>query len=319
MKSRQRLSLDEKGQECFRIFSKVGNRRIPDHPRALLVVLVLLFWGWAADCAAMGPIKSIGDHFSGEILKYSVGFWLIDPLGGGTADFRDLGHGIYMVFHEGKAEGIAGWLTRNRRETYRSTMRTINDGKRLIPMRFEEQSLVGEWFQKKTTIYDFENHRAIIELQKKGEPSIREELDIPLGVICDDPITAFYNFRFGVYGKVEPGKEFMVRTLPRRNEEFIRLNVALREEAETRRAGEKEKEGKDFLIQILVNREMWGRKKGEMEIWFNRDLLPIAGVVKDIPIFGDLKGRLTFHGFSFTPVGGNSLNQANGNARTQEK
>ena len=284
-----------------------------------LTVLIFLFWGWAADCAAMGPVESIGDHFSGEILKYSVGFWFIDPVGGGAADFRDLGHGRYMVFHEGKAEGVVGWLTRNRREIYRSTMRTINNGKRLIPMRFEEHSVVGEWFRKKTTIYDFESHKVIIELEKEGEPFIREELEVPLGVIYDDPVTAFYNFRFGVYGKVEPGKEFILRTLPRKDEETIRLNVAFKEETETRRAGEKEKDGKDLLIRILVNREMWGRKKGEMEIWFNRDLLPIAGVIKDMPLFGDIKGRLTFHGFSSNPVGANSPNQAGGDTGERGK
>jgi hypothetical protein len=47
---------------------------------------------------------------------------------------------------------------------------------------------------------------------------------------------------------------------------------------------------------------MWGRKKGELEIWFNRDLIPISGVVKDIPLFGNIRGRQTWHGFSTVPL-----------------
>jgi hypothetical protein len=39
-----------------------------------------------------------------------------------------------------------------------------------------------------------------------------------------------------------------------------------------------------------------------LEIWFNRDLLPISGVVKDIPLFGDIRGRRTGHGFSPVPL-----------------
>lgn len=54
-----------------------------------LVLFLLL--GGPGDCAGMGPEDSIGDFFTGEVLRYEVGFWLIDPVGGGVADFRSLG------------------------------------------------------------------------------------------------------------------------------------------------------------------------------------------------------------------------------------
>jgi hypothetical protein len=250
----------------------------------------------------MKPEDSIGDFFTGEVLKYEVGFWLIDPVGGGVADFRNLDHGRYMVYHVGKAEGVVAWLTSYRREIYRSTMGTINNGKRLIPLRFEEYSVSGERYRKKTTVYDYQAHKVRIELEKVGEPKSREEIEIPLGALYDDPVTAFYNLRFGVYGKVEPGMEFILRTLPSKRPEIIRIKVASREETESRRAAEKIKTGKDLLIQILIDREMWGRKKGELELWFNRDMIPISGVVKDVPFFGNVRGRLAGHGYSPVPL-----------------
>jgi len=259
-----------------------------------MAVFLLLAWPW--DCAAVQSEGSIGDRFTGEALRYEVGFWLIDPVGGGVADFRNLGHGRYRVYHVGKAEGFVGWLTNYRREVYRSTMTTINGGKRLIPLKFEEYSVIGEWYRNKTTIYDYPGRRVIIEMEKEGKPMKREEMEIPVGVLYDDPVTAFYNLRFGVYGKVEPGKEFILRTLPRKGHEIIRIQVATKEQAERARAEEKVKAQKDLLIRILLDREMWGRKKGELEIWFNRDLVPISGVVKDIPWFGDIRGWKTFHG-----------------------
>jgi hypothetical protein len=265
-----------------------------------MVVFLLLAWRW--DCAAVQSEGSIGDRFTGEALRYEVGFWLIDPVGGGVADFQNLGHGRYRVYHVGKAEGFVGWLTNYRREIYRSTMTTINDGKRLIPLKFEEYSVIGEWYRNKTTTYDYPGRRVIIEMEKEGKPMKREEMEIPMGVLYDDPVTAFYNLRFGVYGKVEPGKEFVLRTIPSKGHEIIRIQVATKEEAERARAAEKVKTGKDLLIRILLDREMWGRKKGELEIWFNRDLLPISGVVKDIPWFGDVSGRKTWHGFSPVPL-----------------
>lgn len=265
-----------------------------------MVIFLLLEWPWV--CAGMKREDSIGDFFAGEVLRYEVGFWLIDPLGGGVADFRNLGNGRYMVYHVGKAEGFVGWLTGHRREIYRSTMRTINNGKRLIPLKFEENSVIGEWYRKKTTTYNYQARKVIIEGEKEGKPMNREEMDIPVGVLYDDPVTAFYNLRFGVYGKVEPGKEFILRTLPSKGHEIIRIQVATKEEAEKARASEKVGTGKDLLIRILLDREMWGRKKGELEIWFSRDLIPTSGVVKDIPWFGHVRGRQTFHGYTPVPL-----------------
>jgi len=265
-----------------------------------MIVFLLLGPPWV--CAGGQPEGSIGDRFTGEVLKYEVGFWLIDPVGAGVADFRNLGSGKYRVYHVGKAEGLVGWLTSHRREIYRSTMTTINNGKRLIPLKFEEYSVIGEWYRKKTTTYDYPGRKVIIEGEKEGKPMKREEMEIPVGVLYDDPVTAFYNLRFGVYGKVEPGKEFILRTIPSKGHEIIRIQVATREEAERALAAEKVKSEKDLLLRILLDREMWGRKKGELEIWFNRELMPISGVVKDIPLFGNVRGRQTWHGFSPVPL-----------------
>ena len=243
----------------------------------------------------------IGQKFSGEIIKYEVGFWIFFPVGGGVADFRNLGHGKYMVTHEGQAQGFVGWLTSYRREVYRSTMGTINSGQRLFPLRFEEHSIIGEWFRKKTTVYDYAARKVFMEVEKEGEIS-REEIEIPLGALYDDPVTAFYNFRSGVYGKVEPGREFLVQTLPDKGKkEEIRLIVASQEETAIMRAKEIDKAGKDLFVRILLEREMWGKKRGEMEIWFSKDLVPISGVVKDIRFFGDIKGKLTHRGIQDSP------------------
>jgi hypothetical protein len=243
----------------------------------------------------------IGQRFSGEIIKYEVGFWIFFPVGGGAADFRNMGHGKYMVTHEGQAQGFVGWLTSYRREVYRSTMGTINNGQRLIPLRFEEHSIIGEWFRKKTTVYDYAARKVFMEVEKEGEKS-REEIEIPLGAVYDDPVTAFYNFRSGAYGKVEPGREYLVQTLPDKGKkEEIRLIVASREETESMRAKETDKAGKDLFVRILLEREMWGKKRGELEIWFSKDLVPISGVVKDIRFFGDIRGKLTYRGIQNPP------------------
>ena len=67
------------------------------------------------------------------------------------------------------------------------------------------------------------------------------------------------------------------------------------------RAKEPDKAGKDLFVRILLDREMWGKKRGELEIWFSKDLVPISGVVKDIRFFGDIRGKLTYRGIQNSP------------------
>ncbi len=264
------------------------------------LLTVLLFLG-VGNSAGAGSEEPIGEHFQGEVLKYDIGFWIFNRVGEGVATFRSLGGGKYAAFHEGRTLGFIGWISRNRRDVYRSTMGTINNGKRLIPLRFEEDVIIGEKVRKRVTQYDYAARKVTIETQKEGKAT-REEVEIPFGMLYDDPMTAFYNFRFGVYGKVEPGKEFIIRTVPREeSRETIRLTVVSKEEGERRRAAEVEKEGKDLLIKVHLDKELVGSVHGEVEVWFRNDIVPMTVVAKELFFYGDIKGQLTYQGFSNSP------------------
>jgi hypothetical protein len=266
--------------------------------KSLLMVMIFLGTGSSAGAGSGDPI---GERFQGEVLKYDIGFWIFDRLGEGVATFRSLGDGKYAAFHEGRTLGFIRWISRNRRDVYRSTMGTINNGRRLIPFRFEEDVIIGQKVRKRITVYDYAAKKVTIETQQEGK-IIREEVEIPFGMIYDDPMTAFYNFRFGVYGKVEPGKEFIIRTVPREeSRKTIRLTVASKEEEERRRAAEVEKEGKDLLIKVHLDKELVGSLHGEVEVWFRKDIIPMTGVAKDVFFYGDIKGQLTYQGFSNSP------------------
>ncbi|MGB9700364.1 MAG: DUF3108 domain-containing protein [Thermodesulfobacteriota bacterium] len=239
----------------------------------------------------------IGEVFRGEVLKYEIGFWFLFPVAQGIASFQEAGLGKYKVWHEGRTFGFVGWLTGHRQEIYKSFMTTTNEGRRLIPLRFEEEIISWGRVRTKKTIYDY-NQRKITIFRETLENKSVQEKEIPAGFLYDDPVTAFYNFRHGVYGRVEQGKEFILRTIPEKGEEVILIRVATAEETEARRAEEKSKEKKDFLVHIILNREMWGKKKVEIEIWFDKRLTPISGMVKDLPFLGNIYGKCTYRGFS---------------------
>ena len=260
------------------------------------LLLFLLFFR-VNPSVAETPVRPIGEYFQGEVMKYDIDFWIFSRVAEGVVTFRSLGGGRYEAFHEAKTLGLAGLVTRYRRDTYRSVMGTINNGRRLIPLRFEEDVVIGSTIRKRTTVFDYAARKVTIDTQKEDGNS-REEVEIPYGTLYEDPMTAFYNFRFGVYGKVEPGKIFTIRTVPRKESpQPIILAVAPKKEEEQRRSEENEKEGKDLFIKVRLDKEFVGSLSGEVEVWFSRDIIPMTGVAKDVLLYGDIQGRLTYRGF----------------------
>jgi hypothetical protein len=264
------------------------------------LLLFLLFFR-VNPSAAETPVRPIGEYYQGEVLKYDVDFWIFNRVAEGIATFRSLGNGRYEAFHEGKTLGLVGLVTRYRRDVYRSVMGTINNGSRLIPLRFEEDVVIGSTIRKRTTVFDFAARRVTIDTQKEDGNS-REEVEIPFGTLYDDPMTAFYNFRFGVYGRVEPGKIFTIPTVPRKEgPKPIRLTVASKKEEDQRRSEENGKEGKDLFVKVHLDKEFVGSVHGEVEVWFTKDIVPMTGVAKDVFFYGDIRGRLTYRGSQGSP------------------
>jgi hypothetical protein len=64
------------------------------------------------------------------------------------------------------------------------------------------------------------------------------------------------------------------------------------EEAAKLRPDKPVRADKDFLIKFQVDRKDLSSGTGEVELWVNPDITPIAGKIKDVALFGDLWGNL---------------------------
>ena len=266
--------------------------RITNPFMKIILVLLLLLWGDAGESSPQGRGSRIGERFVGEEVRYEVGFWVFPAVGGGLARFYGLDNGNYLLVNEGRAQGLAGWLSRHRREVHRAWMGNVEQGGRLIPLRLEEESISGDRVRKKTTTYDYSARKIFMETLKDGEIR-REIVEIPCGVFYDNPVSAYYNFRCGVYGKVEPGREYLIPTVPRKEKGFFRVTVAPEEEASLRRESDAEKKGKDLLVRIHLEQEFLGSPQGEIEVWFDKELTPVTGMIRKVRFIGDIKGRIT--------------------------
>lgn len=120
----------------------------------------------------------------------------------------------------------------------------------------------------------------------------RTEEEIPPGETYDDFLTASYNFRYGVYGEIEIGKNYSVVTYPQKGRSTYEVIVVGKEEEEGKRCLDTSSEGKEFFVKLLLGPEITHSKEGLIEGWLSKELYPLEGIIKDVFLFGDVKGML---------------------------
>ncbi|MGZ3493191.1 MAG: DUF3108 domain-containing protein [Thermodesulfobacteriota bacterium] len=236
---------------------------------------------------------SIGDFFKGEELSYEIGFWLFKKVAQGKISFKEMERkGRYLAVLRGETLGVLGWVARCRVDTYRSIMEEVDGGRCLRSISFEEDVKIGGKSRKRTHFFDYKNRKWVKVRQRKDGTKSREEADIPPGMVYDDFVTASYNFRYGVYGEIERGKKYTVPTFPKKGPSSYEVRVATKEEEEKKRKSEKIKDDKEYFVRLFLDPEITRSKEGTIEGWLSKELYPIEGSIKDVVLFGDVKGTL---------------------------
>jgi hypothetical protein len=237
--------------------------------------------------------RSIGEFYKGEELVCEIGLWLFKRVALGTLSFKEMEKkGHYMSTLQAETLGVLGWVARYRVDTYRSIMVEMDGGKRLRALSFEEDVKIGNKLRRKSHLFDYQKRKWIQVRRRKDGTMERTEEEIPPGMVYDDFLTASYNFRYGVYGEIERGRTYTVATFPRKGSTSYEVRVAAKEEEEKRRKLEKSKDGKDYYLKLFLDPEITHSKEGLIEGWLSKELYPTEGTIKDVILFGDVKGTL---------------------------
>jgi hypothetical protein len=237
--------------------------------------------------------STIAEFFKGEELVYEIGVWLFKRAALGRLSFKEMDkRGCYMATLQAETLGILGWLSRYRVDTYRSTIEEIDGGRRLRSLSFEEDVKIGSKLRRKIHLFDYQKRKWIQLRRRKDGVMERTEEEIPPGKVYDDFITASYNFRYGVYGEIERGRKYTVATFPRKGSSSYEVRVAGKEEEEKRKKSERFTDGKDFYVKLFLDPEITHSKEGLIEGWLSKELYPMEGTIKDVVLFGDVKGTL---------------------------
>ncbi|MEK6790714.1 MAG: DUF3108 domain-containing protein [Deltaproteobacteria bacterium] len=240
---------------------------------------------WAAQ-----PPRTIADAFLDEELTYAIGFWVFDDVAIGKVTFKRADDGDYVATLEAYTTGVVDWVLRNRRDTYRVHMRMSADGKRFISKTFEKSIEMGGKTRRGLTVFDYEKRLMTWRSWGGGKDERSGVEKLPPNIHIDDPITAFYNFRYGVYGPPVEGREYTIYSFPKGDETpHIYLRVATRPELEARRGVNL---SADYLAFARIDKDLFGSQSGDVEVLFTSEMLPNEAVARDILFFGDVRGRL---------------------------
>lgn len=262
-------------------------------PFFLLVSFIYILPSGSATSVSADIVKkqtTIGEYFDGEEFTYDIGFWWFKKAATGKIGIHRLSKGNYKITLQAETMGFIGFITKYRKDIYTTYAEEWEEGRRLRTTKVEKIVHIGNKVREGYTIVDY--NKRTYRWKSWGNEQEGKEIEEPLPVsgYYDDPLTGFYNFRFGVYGPIEEGKEFHVPTFPRKGISTIYVKIATNKEKAARINPDPAEV--DYLADILIDKELFGSQTGKLEVRFTKGLIPIQATAKDLILFGDVRGTL---------------------------
>ncbi len=239
-----------------------------------------------------GTPPSIGAAFAGEEFRYSLSFWVFNNVAEGRISLKRDGTD-YLITMQAETTGIARWL-RHRKDKYVARISEVEAGKRFRPISFEKEVTIGDKHRRTHTVIDYDKNIMRWQKWKNGKLRKTDQLSIPEGLIYDDPLTAFFNFRYGVYGEIGKGKDFLIKTFPKDDGKEVDITIRLITDAELKGRKIDLPGVEGYFADAKLAKELFDSKTGKIEIFFDKDLVPLVVVAKDVMFFGDVRGELVW-------------------------
>jgi len=231
-------------------------------------------------------------RFSGETLYYDISFlWFENAASAKVSFFEEQGR--YFSVLEASTKGFVGFFTSYRKHFYKTEFEIIDNGKKLRPKTFLRQVTIGS--QVETTHHKFDyvtrSHSWAVHVNEDQVETGQNE--IPPGKDFNDILTSFYNVRNGVYGKLEKGRKFKIKTVPEKGHDEISVHIWSEQDQEQFRVAEEREKNDELLFNIIVPKEIFKTKTGELQAWISKHYVPIETTVRDYILLGDLHARFT--------------------------
>jgi hypothetical protein len=236
---------------------------------------------------------SVAKRFLGEKLTYYLGFLWFDQAADCVIKLqRDELSGQYLASMCAKTRGFIGWLTGYRENLYVSHLEEIEGGRRLRPVLFEKRVTKGDNIDISTHRFDYQQKQIDFVIIRNNWIISQDCVDIPEGIIYEDLLSAFYNFRAGVFGEIKTGHNYVIPSLP--DQGIDKYTVEVLDQAYSREIHQRQdwSTDTDFILRVKVSKEIFGTREGLIWIQMSKNSLPLRAVAEDAIGLGDVSGEL---------------------------
>ena len=231
-------------------------------------------------------------RFVGETLYYDISFLWFENAASAKVSFFEK-NGRYFSVLEASTMGFVGFFTSYRKHFYKTEFEVIDNGKTLRPKTFLRQVTIASTTETTKHKFDYSRRLHTWEKHLNEEEIDNGQNEIPAEGAFSDILSSFYNIRNSVYGKMEKGKKFVIRTIPEKGHDKISVNIWLDKDKERFRVEEGRKESHSILLNIIVPKEIFKTETGELMVWSSKHYIPVETTVKDYILLGDLHARFT--------------------------
>lgn len=231
-------------------------------------------------------------RFAGETLTYDIDFLFFEKAATAKVSFYEY-KGKYFATLSAETKGVVGFFTNYRKHYYKSSFDIVDQGRRVQTRKFERDVITGKGKERTVHFLDYTSQTRFWFLFSGGELKERSRDLIPEGVIYDDILAFFYNFRNGVYGDLKKGGTYKIDTLPEKSMKNITTYISTKKEQEQFRINENRTQNNEMLLKITIPKDVFKTENGELVFWASNHYIPLETTIKDYLLLGDLHGKLT--------------------------
>lgn len=249
-----------------------------------------------AEKPANNSSATIGARYVNEELVYQVSVLFFDDAATGTLSLKKGADGEYIATLTAHTVGMVDKIY-HRQDTYVAHLKEVDGGRRFVTKYFEKIIETNGKVRQGIINMDYAKNEMTWKSWGGGKDDKDGLVKLRPGAHYDDPLAAFYNFRYGVYGVIKEQQTYKIPSFPKEDHTpEIVLKVASKDEFNKKTNGFKgvtpQKPYADYYAEVKLDKELFGAGNGVVEILFTEGMVPVEAVAKGIVFFGDVRGKL---------------------------
>lgn len=229
------------------------------------------------------------ENLKSEKLTYQVYYLNFVKIAEGYFYFRPKSEKYFVAEAFAKVEGVADIFSGHKSQKLVSGMQlSFEPVPRLLPITFERTIVKRNKRVYSRHAFNYKSREWRYRVFVNGKLRSRHREEIPEGVVYENFASIPCNLRLGVYGQLQKGCTIRFRTLPFKGVDTMSIEVAGAKREAAEAGWLKGIKGAELLVLMKVTEKIMGLKPAEVLVAVDKNLTPIAGLIKDAVPVGNI-------------------------------